>query len=167
MLFHGVTLDHRHMAETFEPIFDGLDGWQRIYVDLPGHGQSPGDDAINSQEDLLKSVIDFATSTFPGQSFAVIGESRGSYIARGFAYLRPDLVDGLCLIVPGGNPSAPPERLPMQQTFVADPDLRAELDESELERFDLLAVQNRQIVERRRRSIVPALGLHDTAQEEY
>jgi len=165
MIFHGVTLDHRHMAETFEPIFETTPGWQRIYVDLPGHGKSPGDERINTQEDLLRAVIEFASSTFPDQSFALIGESRGSYIARGFAYLRPDLVGGLLLIVPGGNPSAPPDRLPRQQTVVADPALRTELAESELERFDLLAVQNRKIVERRRRSIVPALGLHDTAQE--
>lgn len=165
LILHGVTLDHRHMAETFEPIFQTVPGWQRIYLDMPGHGQSPGDDAIKSQEDLLRAVINFATATFPGQPFTLIGESRGSYIARGFAYLRPDPVDGLCLIVPGGSPTAPPERLPRHQTFVADPDPRAELDESELEMFELPAMQNREIAERWRRAVVPALGLHDEDQE--
>ncbi len=165
LLLHGATLDHRHMVETFEPIFAGTEGWQRIYPDMPGHGRSPGQAGISTQLDLLNAVIDFATETFPGLSFTLIGESRGSYIAQGFAYLRPDLVEGLLLITPGGSPTAPPDRLPAHRTLVPDPALRSELDEEELEGFDtLLVVQNRDIVEKRRRAILPPKALHDAAQ---
>lgn len=30
LLLHGATLDHRHMMESFEPIFAQRGGWQRI-----------------------------------------------------------------------------------------------------------------------------------------
>ena len=36
LILHGSRLDHRHMMETLEPIFEEIDGWKRVYVDLPG-----------------------------------------------------------------------------------------------------------------------------------
>lgn len=53
IILHGVTLDHRYMMEAIEPVFDGMDGWQRIYPDMPGHGQSPAQPDITSQDDVL------------------------------------------------------------------------------------------------------------------
>jgi hypothetical protein len=38
---HDRIRDHRHRVEVLESVFDGLDGWKRTYVDLPGHGNSP------------------------------------------------------------------------------------------------------------------------------
>ncbi|WP_420397167.1 alpha/beta fold hydrolase [Nioella sp.] len=93
LVLHGATLDHRHMVETVEPLFKAREGWRRIYVDLPGHGQSPTEGVV-TQEDLLSRVAAFMVATFPDEPFAIIGESRGSYIAQGLAYLRPDLVEG-------------------------------------------------------------------------
>jgi pimeloyl-ACP methyl ester carboxylesterase len=166
LILHGVCLDHRHMVETCEPVFADLPGWRRIYVDMPGHGQSGPGDGIETQEDLLKAVLAFATETFPGERFALIGLSRGSYIARGFAYLRPDLVEGMALIVPGGSPTAPPGRLPAHVTLARDPGLRAGLGKAEAERFDGLVVQTRAILDKARRTIDPAIPLHDAAMFE-
>ena len=164
LLVHGAALDHRHMVETFEPIFEEVEGWQRIYIDMPGHGKSAGRETINSQLDLLNAVMDFATTTFPGHSFALIGESRGSYIARGFAYLRPDLVDGLLLVTPGGSPTAPPGRIPKHQTLLPDPALLSEFGESERDGPEILVVHRRDIFEKRGRAILPAIPLHDPEQ---
>lgn len=161
LLLHGVTLDHRHMVETWEPIFRDVPGWQRVYVDMPGHGQSGGDDAIASNSDLLEAVLAFALEVCGGMQFAVIGESRGSYIAQGLAHLRPDLVSGLGLIVPGGWPGSAPERFPAQQTLCAAPHLRAEVPEDRLARFDWLVVQNAEILDMTRRTKWAATGLAD------
>lgn len=161
LFFHGVTLDHRHMEETWEPIFQHRPGWKRIYVDLPGHGLSGGGDAIGSNSDILDRVISFATEAFPGETFALVGESRGSYIAQGFAHLRPDLVTGLALIVPGGWPGTPPERFPAQQTLRPAPELRGEVPEERLARFDWLVVQNAEILDKTRRTKWAATGLAD------
>ncbi len=167
LILHGAKLDHRHMVETFEPMFKAHPGWKRVYPDMPGHGLSPARAGIASQLDLLNAVIDFATQALPGQSFPIIGESRGSYIAQGFAYKRPELVDGLGLITPGGSPTLPADRLPAHQVLVRDKGLRSELSKDELEGYDnLLVVQNRDITEKRRRAILPPKDLHDKAQAE-
>lgn len=163
LLLHGVTLDHRHMVETWEPVFQHSKGWKRIYVDLPGHGQSGGGEVVESNTDILDRVIAFATDTFPGETFAVIGESRGSYIAQGFAHLRSDLVSGLGLIVPGGWPGTPPERFPERQTLRPAPELRSEVPEERLDRFDWLVVQNRDILDKTSRTKWVATALADQA----
>src|ERR1700722_10376486 len=86
LVLHGGRLDHRHMMETLEPVFQSLDGWRRVYVDLPGHGCSPPEANIRSLDDVLAAVMAFV-ETVLGERCAIIGESRGGYLARGFAQL--------------------------------------------------------------------------------
>ncbi len=167
LILHGSTLDHRHMMETVEPVFDVLEGWQRIYVDMPGHGQSPARDDINTQDDLLAAVIEFATQAVPTQPFAIIGESRGSYIAQGMVHLHPELVNGVAMLVPGGSPTADPNRLPRHKVMEADPALRAELTDRELASYEnFMVVQNPDIMDKWRRSKAPARELWSAEQEE-
>ena len=166
LVFHGGKRDHRHMVDAIEPVFQGIDGWKRIYIDLPGHGQSAADESYRTQDDVLAAVTEFAATQFPEQTFALIGESRGSYIAQGLAYLRPELIDGLLLIVPGGNIATSSEKLPEHQTIVSDKELRSELAGDELGRFDRLVVQNRSIVEKIRRTKLPAISMHDSGLED-
>lgn len=161
LLLHGVTLDHRHMAETWEPIFAGAPGWQRIYVDMPGHGRSAGGEAIASNSDILDAVLAFVQEVCGEAQIAVIGESRGSYIAQGLAHLRPDLVSGLGLIVPGGWPGSASARFPAQQTLRPAPHLRAEVPEERRARFDWLVVQNATILDQTRRTKWAATGAAD------
>ena len=166
LILHGVTQDHHYMMDALEPVFATDHDWQRIYVDLPGHGQSPARDEIQSQDDLLGAVLDFADAQMPEGPFSVIGFSRGSYLARGLVYKRPNRISGLALIVPGGNPSSDPSRLPAHQVLRPDPSLRAELSEDELWGFDNISVlQTPDSVERRRRLVPPALALFDEVQE--
>lgn len=166
LIVHGAGLDHRHMMESLEPSFEKLDGWQRIYIDLPGHGLSPPQASIHSQDDLLATVVEFSREVLGEEKFALIGESRGSYLARGFVHLHPGRISGAALIVPGGNLPADPERLPEHQTIQPDPSLRKKLQENELDRFDtFMVVQNWEIIEKVRRSKLPAFGLWDAEQE--
>ncbi|MEP1209866.1 MAG: alpha/beta hydrolase [Rhizobiaceae bacterium] len=166
LILHGSTLDHRHMMETLEPVFESQSGWRRIYVDLPGHGQSPPQDNICSQDDLLATVMEFFEQVLPGERFAVIGESRGSYLARGIVHLDPQRVVGAALFVPGGSPSADPGRLPQHQVMEPDPLTRLELTEEERGVFDnMMVVQRRDIVEKWRRSKGPAKKLWSAEQE--
>jgi pimeloyl-ACP methyl ester carboxylesterase len=41
ILLHGWSGNHRHIMSDLEPIFQQRTGWQRIYLDLPGHGRTP------------------------------------------------------------------------------------------------------------------------------
>ncbi|MGP6087652.1 alpha/beta fold hydrolase [Antarctobacter jejuensis] len=166
LILHGTPLDHRYMMEAIEPVFDGLDGWQRIYPDMPGYGQSPARDTIRSQDDLLAAVMDFAAQRLPDTPFGLIGLSRGSYIARGMVHLRPDWIKGTALLLPGGSPSSDPSRLPPHQVIEPDPSMRAELAEEDVWRFEnFMVVQRRDILEKARRTAGPARALWDEAQE--
>ncbi|MEA0562741.1 alpha/beta fold hydrolase [Lysinibacillus irui] len=40
IMLHGFSPDHRLMKGCMEPIFDGREGWKRIYLDLPGMGRT-------------------------------------------------------------------------------------------------------------------------------
>lgn len=165
VMLHGVTLDHRHMIEILEPAFEGLEGWKRIYVDLPGHGKSPPQDSIKSQDGILGAVEAFITDELGETPFAVVGLSRGSYIARGIIHQHAEQVTGAALIVPGGNPGSP-NPLPKHQVLEPDPTIRSELSEDDIWAFENFSVvQRRDIVEKRRKILKPAMQLHDQDQE--
>lgn len=166
VVLHGVTLELRYMMDVMEPGFRGSGDWKRIYVDMPGHGQSPAREDIRSQDDLLNAVLNFVNEILPDEPFAIVGLSRGSYIARGLMHLIPDRILGMALIVPGGNPSADPGRLPPPQVIEADATIRPELSDSEIWAHEnLFAVQRWDILEKRRQIIVPGLAGFDADQE--
>ena len=72
----------------------------------------------------------------------------------------------MALIVPGGNPSADPARLPPPQVIDRDASIRPELSESEIWAHEnLFAVQRWDIVEKRRQIVVPGLTGFDAEQE--
>ena len=163
LILHGAPLDHRHMLDAMEPVFEHRRGWMRIYMDLPGHGRSPVDEAVSTQDQVLEIILAFMDEILPGRSCAVAGESRGGYLARGIAHRIPDRVDGLLLIVPGRYLAAAPEDLPAQVTLVRADELRSGLAPDEVGRFDRLVVQSRRILEKIRAYKIPALALADEA----
>ncbi|NNJ68768.1 MAG: alpha/beta hydrolase [Boseongicola sp.] len=166
VILHGVRLDHRHMMESLEPMFDTLDGWQRIYVDMPGHGLSPGDETIRSMDDVLDALVAFTDDILPDQKFGVIGESRGSYLARGMAHKRADQVLGLGLIVPGGNPGTDPACLPPHEVLRPDASLRDGLADNQIYRFEnLMVIQNQRLLDLAAKAKIPAMALFDAEQE--
>ena len=166
VLLHGVTLDHHHMMDVMEPCFRGADPWQRIYIDMPGHGLSPARDNIQSQDDVLNAIREFIDTELPKKRFAVAGFSRGSYLARGLVHTMPERISGVALIVPGGNPSSDPGRLPDPQVIVEDLTILPELSDAEIWAHENISVvQRRDIVEKRRQFIPPARTMFDAEQD--
>lgn len=165
LVLHGGKLDHRHMVDAVEPNFEGLNGWRRIYLDLPGCGHSIGFGDVRSQDDVASCVLDFARSISDSDGIAVIGESRGSYIAQGLAHTDPELIAGLCLIVPGGFPTDPPPPKPAARPIVARPDLLKYQPSSVTSRAERLVIQSPEIIEKIRQTKVPAAALHDVDLE--
>ncbi|MEQ9675300.1 MAG: alpha/beta hydrolase [Roseovarius indicus] len=159
LVLHGAKLDYRHMLDAIEPAFSGVSGWKRVYIDLPGHGQSPAPPDLKDMKGVVQAVIDFAEANHPGQPVALIGESRGSHVAEGLAMLRPDLVAGLCLIAPGGN--SPGSIRPDHETLVPASDIRDTLPEAAKARFDRLVVQSPDIAEKIVATKLPAAAQHD------
>lgn len=79
VILPSFSLDHRAMARAVEPAFSAVDGWARLYVDLPGTGSSaagePHSDAV------LDEVVETVEEHVGGSGFAVVGWSYGGYLA--------------------------------------------------------------------------------------
>lgn len=144
------------MIDAIEPVFLETDGWERVYVDLPGHGRSSGA-GINSQDDVVASITEFAR-TFE-RPISLIGESRGSLIAHAIAQVSDIPLSGVCLIVPGGDD--PDSIKPLHQTLVPDSEIAKGLDPAVLQRFKRLVVQNAEIAEKIAQNKIPAAAMAD------
>lgn len=134
IILHGSPGDHRYLKPSLEPIFSARGGWTRIYPDLPGVGETETREWIKSNDQLLDVLLEFIHSVIPGQSFGVIGNSYGAYIARGLVTRVPNEVDGLFLWVPAiHHPES--EKPPPHTVFVSSPEVMSQLSEDEWERY--------------------------------
>jgi pimeloyl-ACP methyl ester carboxylesterase len=93
------SLDHAAMGAAVEPVFAHLSGWRRLYVDLPGTGDSPPG---APQSDLvLDEVINTIRAELGDEGFAVAGWSYGGYLAAGVTRRLPEQVSGLMMVCTG------------------------------------------------------------------
>jgi len=119
-MLHGMPMDHTQMIVEMEQYFQNREGWQRLYLDMPGHGKSPGADWITSMDDVLDVVEEFLDRITPGARFVVAGTSYGGYIGRGLVYRRGDQMDGLMLNVPAMSPDKAKLTLPPRTVLLED-----------------------------------------------
>ena len=140
LLLHGYSADHRLMKGCMEPLFAHRPGWQRIYLDLPGMGQTPGNEHIKSTDDMLDVVIDFLDTVIGGEPFLLAGESYGGYLSRGVLQRKFDQVAGMALICPVIVGDRSQRDLPPRTVIVEDPSLLASLSERDAEEFGFGAV---------------------------
>jgi pimeloyl-ACP methyl ester carboxylesterase len=133
IMLHGWSVDHRHMVSDLEPLFKQRAGWKRIYLDLPGHGRTPGKEGMATQDMILEVVLDFIDKLIPGQRFVVAGTSAGAYLARGVVHRRSASIDGLLLTVPLIVADDAKRHVPSPVTLVADSALVSELEPEEVE----------------------------------
>ena len=148
IMLHGWSVDHRHMVSDLEPVFGHRDGWKRIYLDLPGHGLTPGKDWITNQDKILDVILDFIDNVIPGQRFVVGGVSAGAYLARGVVHHRSSSIDGLLLTVPLIVADDTKRHVPAHVTLLADSALVSRLEPDEAEGlFQIAVVQSRKVVD--------------------
>lgn len=135
VMLHGWTLDHRVMQHAMEPLFEKQDGWKRIYIDLPGMGQSEPLPSIRNSDDMLEAVLQLLDEIIPEETFAVCGYSYGGYLARGVAYSRPGRVRGLMLLAPVAIAESAGRTLPQHAVLKKDSSLISSLSPEEAEEF--------------------------------
>jgi len=104
-------------ALAFGPALAG-DGLREVYLDLPGHGDAPGEGAADSQT-ILDTVCDWLQRHLQRPAL-LAGASYGAYLAAGVARQRPDLVEGLLLVCPGVRVGAHERALPNQTPPAAE-----------------------------------------------
>ncbi len=167
IMLHGFGPDHRLMTGCMEPVFQRRDGWRRIYPDLPGMGKTEGPEWITNTDQMLDVVSDFIDKVVPGQRFALAGESYGGYLARGIAYRKFALIDGLLLICPVIEANRANRTLPAHVTLVKDPTLISRVKPEDKEVFEQFAsgavVQSQRIWERTRDEVYSGVSIADEA----
>jgi len=163
LVLHGWPLDHRHVAADMEPLFAERSGWRRIYPDLPGFGRTAAPEWLASHDQMLDLVGEFLDAVAPGERFALAGTSYGGYLARGLTCRRGDEMDGLLLSVPHFATDERRGALPERQVLREDADFLAALQPGEESAREIVVMQSTEVLEDQRRSILPAIPLHDEA----
>lgn len=143
VMLPGIPSDHGVMERFMEPLFTQMEGWQRIYPDLPGTGRTPGVDRLATNDSMLETMLAFIDMVIPGQHFVLAGLSYGGYLARGVLYHRAASIDGLLLCAPAVTAPPAQGQLPPRTTLVKDPALIARLDPGIA---SLLVVQSPRVV---------------------
>jgi pimeloyl-ACP methyl ester carboxylesterase len=100
LVLHGAGVDHREVMACLEPVFDVLDGYRRIYPDLPGMGRTPAPATVSSADDVLDVLLAFIDGVVGDQPLLLAGHSAGGYFAHAVAERIPERVLGLALVCP-------------------------------------------------------------------
>ncbi|MDQ0418299.1 pimeloyl-ACP methyl ester carboxylesterase [Croceifilum oryzae] len=164
LIIHGLTLDHRSMTGFMEPVFSARDEeWKRIYIDLPGMGESKGYEELNGSDEMLDMVLQFIDQMIPEESLLVVGQSYGGYIARGIISKKREQVGGAALICPMIVPDKNERDLPLHQVIYQDENLLSQLNREERKDFQSLAiVQDEAYWNRYRNEILPGRSRADS-----
>lgn len=163
IMIHGMGVDHRVMKNSFEPIFAKMPNkWKRIYLDLPGMGQTRGFDWVNNSDDMVDFLVQFVEKVIPGEEFLVAGYSYGGYLARGLISKKSANICGAMFICPLVVPDDSKRNTPKNITYVKD---LAMLDSVNLETKALvdyfLVHQNSETIKRFNEDIISGHRIAD------
>ena len=99
LFLHGFPLDHRSLL-IFDSVFAADGCWKRIYLDLPGMGQSRDMPDVDGAETVLHAIKQFVDETIGDSAFVLVGYSFGAMLARAIATEYSRQVIGMFLLCP-------------------------------------------------------------------
>lgn len=162
IMIHGYAADQILMSSCMEPIFNINSNFKRIYMDLPGMGDSQSADWINSSDKILDVIIEFIEQVIPNENFLLVGQSYGGYLARGILYKMMTKVDGLLLICPVIIADKLKRNTPQKITLVKDKKLLLKMSSKEAENFNsAIVVQNENTYERYKNEVLAGIKKAD------
>jgi len=100
IILHGLYLDSITMINAIEESSISSSGFKRIYIDMPGMGQSPAHSLENNSDTILELLTKLIEKLVANRAFIIMGYSYGGYIARGIAKKFMNQVIGEVLICP-------------------------------------------------------------------
>ena len=163
LLIHGWSADRRYMIADLEPILAAAPGWQRVYLDLPGHGLTPAPDWLTTQDQMLSVLGDFIDVVLPRGLFAVAGNSYGGFLALALVRSMPDRLCGAALLVPDVPAADGTRDLPRPVTLHEDLSVFGDLAPDEQWIPAALPLHERRMVGEIRAHDMPAYRLADYA----
>lgn len=149
LMIHGYRIDHRVLSTSLEPLFEKRDGYRRIYLNLPGMGQTPSRNWVENSDVMLDVVCEFIDRIIPDENFLVVGQSYGGYLARGLLHRKFEQIDGLMLLVPVIQPFSADRKVPPQFTLIRDEAALENLPPMMKEIFEAICVvQTHELIEK-------------------
>ncbi|MCD8786419.1 alpha/beta hydrolase [Staphylococcus gallinarum] len=100
LFIHGNALNIDSMDKVYEPLLQDNQQFQRIYLDLPGMGESPSTPNITNSDEMLAYIIKFIDALNLTEPLALVGHSYGGYLSIGLAHKLQEKVAGLYLTCP-------------------------------------------------------------------
>jgi pimeloyl-ACP methyl ester carboxylesterase len=154
LVLHGAGVDHREAEACFEPVFGGVRGLRRVYPDLPGMGRTAAPATLQSADDVLDALLDFADEVTGASAHLLVGHSAGAYYAQAMAARRPAQVAGLALVCPllPGVRDIPEHRVVVGSGEIGDDVFRS-----------YFVIQTPEMLDRYERYVAPAAALTDEA----
>ena len=165
LLLPGWTMSARVHAYLVEPLLQERHGWQRIYIDPPGHGRTPGSPSVTNLDHMVDLLLACIDKTIPGQTFALHGYSLGAYLARAILLHRPQAISGISQLAPVVFPVRAQRRLPAPTVLVEDPRVMAALTAEEAEMMEIVVVRNQAMLDEMR--AWPAPGPQEGGDPNY
>ncbi len=99
LIIHGWRGNMGTMEAVFELLFTSNSDIKRVYIDLPGMGDSTSGSYLSSTDDVLEELFDFIDKVI-GAPFLIAGYSYGGYLARAIVDKKPSDILGLFLLAP-------------------------------------------------------------------
>ena len=136
LMIHGNWCDHNLMKGCMERIFENPDNsdlknFKRIYIDLPGMGNTVLKEDIATTDELFNILKEAAAALITEDKYYIASESYGSYLAR--ALLKNDFerVGGFMMICPLAVPEFEKRDLPKQRIIKRDKELYNSLSDTD------------------------------------
>lgn len=113
VMLHGMGCNRGLMKGCLEPSFERRvqtafgTAYRRVYVDLPGMGDSNAPLALAGTDAVVEALAAFVRSVVGARPFALAGQSYGGYLARALAAEFAGQTAGLLLLCPLVEPDAP------------------------------------------------------------
>jgi len=142
LAIHGWNENAKTMYNRLEKSYKIPKNFRRVYIDLPGHGQTPTSPKVQSSNDILRIINKFTKRVFENENFLIIGLSYGAYIARGLIYCSANHIDGVCMLVPLIFADPLERTVPHSEVLVNKISNREQGFDIKKEIIDLLTVRN-------------------------
>ncbi|MCL2253449.1 MAG: alpha/beta hydrolase [Lachnospiraceae bacterium] len=166
LCIHGYSVDHRLMSGCLEPVFENIQGYRRIYIDLPGMGKTPSDKWIKNSDNMLEVVSGFINAVIPNENFLIAGESYGGYLTLGLLHNKRERIDGALFIAPQLKSwiinNIEKEKLPKPQLLWIADNMPTEEEDSEVKEFlNFAVIATKEIFEKNKEQVLCGIKIAD------
>lgn len=161
VLLHGFGLDHRFLL-PLDPAIRAAGDWRRLYLDLPGSGQTPVGD-VTSADDVVAAVVTTIRERLGAEPFAILGNSFGGMIARAVAHELRSQVLGLATLAGVFEPAHAARLVPERTVLHRDDAAVASLGADAAAFRELAVIESAAAVADFRQHVLPGIRDADEA----